>query len=207
MIKNNKTKKDRIGFRNTSNTNSVALKFVQSLHDAVGSELAYINFYKKKSGRYSSKYIPNISFELKKNLYNGKEGVVFLIYDEVAKTTVTSKYVKKIVEFSFFDDKYILPFLIEDLKDGLGYTNYHNEPLRKFSLTYLKVTFRLGNNEIVLHFDYDEKNDKPKLSFRGEGDEKYHLSRFSQLKKEIIKMRLENLMSGSTLINIPYINF
>ncbi|WP_426475837.1 hypothetical protein [Chryseobacterium balustinum] len=207
MIKNSKTKRNRIGFRNTANANSEALKFVQSLHDAVGSELASINFYKKKNGRYSSKYIQNISFELKKNLYNGKEGVVFLIYDEVTKTTVTSKYVKKIVEFSFFDDKYTFPFLIEDLKDGLGYTNYHNEPLRKFSLTYLKVTFRLGNKEIVLHFDYDEKNDKPKLSFRGEGYEKYHLSRFSQLDKEAIKMKLANLMTGSRLIIIPYINF
>lgn len=117
--------------------------------------------------------------------------MVFLIYDEVTKTTVTSKYVKKIVEFSFFDDKYILPFLIEDLKDGLGYRNYHNEPLRKFSLTYLKVTFKLGNNEIVLHFDYDAKNDKPKLSFRGEDVEKYAWTRFSSLEKGMMKNTLK----------------
>lgn len=101
MINNTNKTKNRVRFRNASNASSEALKFVQSLHDAMGSQLAYINFYKKKNGRYSSKYLPNISFELKKNLYNGKEGVVFLVYDENNKTTFTSKYIKKVVEFSF----------------------------------------------------------------------------------------------------------
>lgn len=207
MIKNSKTKRNRIGFRNTTNANSVALKFVQSLSEAMGSKLAYINFYKKKNGRYSSKYVPNISFELKKNVYKGIEGVVFLIYDEVNKTTVTSKHIKKVVEFSFFDDKPILPFYLKDLEEGLGYTNYYSDPLRSFFSTYLKITFRLGGNEIVLQFDYDKKNDKPKLSFRGECDEKYHLNCFSQLEKEAVKTKIINLMNTSKRINIPYINF
>ncbi|WP_185226450.1 hypothetical protein [Chryseobacterium indologenes] len=182
---------NRVRFRNASNASSEALKFVKSLHDAMGSKLAYINFYKKKNGRYSSKYLPNISFELKKNLYNGKEGVVFLVYDEINKTTVTSKYIKRVVEFSFFEDKLVLPFLITDLEEGLGYTNYHKDFLRQYFVTYLQVTFRLGNNDVMLRFDYNEKNDRSKLSFIGEDVEKYSWTKFPKLERDIIKNRLK----------------
>ncbi|AZA86831.1 hypothetical protein EG349_08530 [Chryseobacterium shandongense] len=191
MINNSNKIKNKVRFRNASNASSEALKFVKSLHDAMGSQLAYINFYQRKNGRFSSKYLPNVSFELKKNLYNGKEGVVLLVYDENNKTTVTSKYIKRVVEFSFFDDKLVLPFLTKDLEEGLGYTNYHKDVLRQYFVTFLQVTFRLGNNDVVLRFDYNEKNDRPKLSFRGEDVEKYSWTKFSKLERGIVKNRLK----------------
>ncbi|GEN67172.1 hypothetical protein [Chryseobacterium rhizosphaerae] len=197
MINNTNKTKNRVRFRNASNASSEALKFVKSLHDAMGSQLAYIDFDKKNNNRYSSKYLPNISFELKKNLYNGKEGVVFLVYDENNKTTVTSKYIKRVVEFSFFDDKLVLPFLIKDLEEGLGYKNYHNDILRQYFVTYLQVTFRLGNNDVILLFDYNERNDKPKLSFRGEDVEKYSWRKFSKHERDVIKNRLKIIYEES----------
>lgn len=81
--------------------------------------------------------------------------------------------------------------MITDLEEGLGYKNYHNDVLRQYFVTYFQVTFRLGNNDVVLLFDYNERNDKPKLSFRGEDVEKYSWTKFSRLERGIIKNRLK----------------
>ncbi|WP_288461515.1 hypothetical protein [uncultured Chryseobacterium sp.] len=210
MVKN-KTK-NRIRFGNVSNESSEALKFIYTLHEVMGSNSTYLNFYQKRNGRFYSKYIPNISFEFNNRIYDGKEGVVLLIFDEANKTTVTSRYIKKVIEYPAVDKTYMYSFSMNDLNNDLGYKNFSKDPLKQFFLKYLLVRFKFGEDELQLTFQYDEKNGKCRMSFFREKLNVRAWITFSFKEKILLKLQLRNFYITNfkkilDLKNNQYINF
>lgn len=174
--------------------------------------LTSISFYKKSNGRFYSKYIPNISFEFSNRIYNGVKGVSLLIYDEANKTTITSKYVKKIIDYPSVEKLYTYPFYMDDLNNDLGYTNFSKDPMKQFFLKYLLVRYKYGKDELRIKFRYYEKNGKCKLSFFAEEFNSKISNFFSVKEKIILKLQLRKFYTDKfseilDLKNSPYINF
>lgn len=187
------TIRNNVKYKNIATKESEAFRFMYSLQEAMGTKMVYFNFIKGKNGRYASKYVPNISLEFKSSKYADKEGLVLLIYDEVNKTTAMSKFVKRIIDYCLEDKPLTLPFSLDDLNNDLGFTNYSNNPSKKFSNKYLLMKFKDVNRVLQFKFQYKKENEKNKLSFEYVNDEKRKWRDLTMIDQNHVKTKFKGL--------------